>query len=804
MIPWHSARHFLGFIACWLVFQPTTRALSQDTTSYNEVYLTFQYRGIANVYITSYYVDGEFYLPVDELFNVLEISHQVDLNNLTVSGTYFEEGRDYVLNFSRQTARIGDRTFALQADDFLVREIDFFVRPQIFEELFDLVFTVDFNNLTLELEPRTRSPLPVIARYEREQRRRRSSMNQPRFQRSFFPLRYGRDYDIVDGAFLDYNYTVLTTDGEYPTFSLSNALGTEFLGGDLQGSSFANFSNNFSDFTTNNLRWRFVNESYGVFSSAYVGQTQTEGVVSRNIRGAKITNKPVEPRLLFDQYVVEGNTTPLSEVELYLNNALIDFQEADELGNYRFVVPLTYGSSQYSIRIYTPSGQEIERNARIQIPFDYIPPGEIDYTVSGGELEYPIFGTTDGGYIASSVISAGLTRWLTAKLSAEYLSDYHTDGIPSVTGGFSARLFSNYLVTAQANSDQYYRLTSSVVYPNGASWNLNYEYNPGDSRLYNPSGSDHLARLNLYTPFRIGKVPINIRWSSFYQRDNRYNSLRYRVDLNTRLSRLNIRFGYQDQQFGDLQFTATPLSRLTNTYTYTFGRHPGVPGYLRGSYLRGQVSYLPQLEELEELEFQYSRDIFGTGQIQLTASRNFFADFDMVGLNITIDLSGIRTNSTARATRNSYTLAQNFRGSVGLDFESGQMLFNNRQQVGQAGAAVRLYIDNDNDGIYDPAVDDPVRDPALRIGRAGGRTTVKNGINYISQLLPYYRYNIDINKSALENPLLVPEVNNFSIITDPNQYKSIDVPFYLSGVISGQVQRAEPGGSRGIPGLRLH
>lgn len=796
-------KSFLCFVAAAILMQLPTAdyAGAQNSSSQQEVYLTFQYRGIVSSYITAYYKDGEFYLPIGELFNVLEIDHHIDIASLTVSGLYLGEIPYEIYLASRiLKARAGDTELELTSDDVIVNEIGYFLKPVIFERLFGLTFTVDFNNLTLNLD--TSDRMPVVARYEREQKRKQAGQNRPRFERSYHPLQFDRQYGLIDGGFIDYNISGIYTPNTQ-LFTFSNAIGTEFLGGDVQGNTFGSISDKRSDFTTDNLRWRYVQRDSRIFSHAMIGQINTEGIAGRSITGAQITNKPVEPRLLFDRYVIDGTATPRSEVELYLNNSLIDYQETDQSGNYRFVVPLTYGSTNYALRIFKPSGQTVERNTRIQIPFDFVPPGDVDYSISGGRLTNPILGSTERGYVGEATFSTGITSWLTARASTEYLSNYH-DTYPSFTGTINARLFSNYLLSLNANSENFYRLSTSVVYSGGTSLNVDYDYNPGDSRLYNVGGYEHQARVNLFTPFRIGSVPLNVRWSSTYQQRDFTEQLRYRADLNTRLGRLNVRFGYRDQQAGDLQFTSTPGARLINSYTYSVGRQPGIPAYLKGTFIRGQLSYLPVLDRLEEMEVQVSRDILRTGRIQLAYGHNFISRIHSFSLNLTIDFNKVRSNTTSRSTGGDYSISQNLRGSLAFDRNNGRMLLYNRQQVGQSGAAVRLFVDNDNDGAYQSDTDELIDDPAIRMNRSGGRTEAVRGINYITQLLPYYRYDLEVNKSRLSNPLLVPEIENFSIITDPNQFKSIDIPFYLSGVISGMVQRKERGNSRGISGVRLY
>lgn len=799
IIRWLPIKIFACTATVWLLFALASVAHAQQNDEGTEVYLTFQYRGVVSNYVTAYYKDDQFYLPVSELFSLLQINHTVDQGTLSISGVYLGETA-YQIDFNKQVARAGETEIRLQADDFLIKEIDYFLTSQTFNKLFGLTFTTNFNNLTLDLE--TSDKMPVVAQYEREQQRQQLNPDQFLFDQSYYPLQYDRNYQTLNGAFLDYNLsTVYSSDSQLFTFS--NSLGAEVMAGDIQGNVFGIFSNQQTEFTTQGLRWRYVQRDNKYLSSVIAGQTNSEGISSRALTGIKISNKPIEPRRLFDRYPIEGNVSPQSEVELYLNNRLVDFQKADESGNYRFLVPLTYGSTNYSVRIFTPSGQSLKRNNRIQVPFDYLPPGQVDYSISAGQLENPILGSNDRGYLGEASLSAGVTNWLTASGSTEYLTDYH-GSLPSFTGTLNARLFSKYLVSASANSENFYRLSSSVVYSSGASWNLSYDYNPGESRLYNTGGSDHLGRATLFTPFQIGEVPLNIRWSSTYQTRGSSDLIRYRADLSSRLGQLNVRLGYQDQQSGNIQWQTTSSSRITNSYTYSMGRFNDIPAFLRGVFIRGQLSYLPGLQKLEEMEFQLSRDLFQTGRLQLTYGRNFLADFNSLSLNITVDFNKFRSNTSARTTRSEVTFNQSLRGSIGYDPYGDQLLFNNRQQVGQSGAAVRLFVDNNNDGTYQDSTDDAITDPAVRMNRASGQTQVSKGINYISQLLPYYRYNLEINKGALSNPLLVPDVENFSMVTDPNQYKTIEIPFYLSGVISGRVDRKRNGELAGLSGVRLY
>ena len=77
------------------------------------------------------------------------------------------------------------------------------------------------------------------------------------------------------------------------------------------------------------FRWRYVVRENEYFSSFTAGQIPTGSDFVPRVTGIALSNEPIEPRMMFDNYVVDGYTEPESDVELYLNDRLIDFQKTD-------------------------------------------------------------------------------------------------------------------------------------------------------------------------------------------------------------------------------------------------------------------------------------------------------------------------------------------------------------------------------------------------------------------------------------------------------------------------------------------
>lgn len=764
-----------------------------------EVYLSFRYRGVGDVVIIALYENDQFYLPVSELFSLLQINHQVDMasNRLVINGFYLEENQHYEIDFTGQAIQRGNLQRRLGQQEQLIGDLDFYLLPVVFEDVFGLDFSVDMSNLQLRLE--TDDTMPVIQRLKR--RSARGNIQQAVTDQEDFPLAYNRQRHILGGAFVDYSLSGNVSDNAN-IYNYNLTGGAEVIGGDVQGTLLGTLTSGNHLFRTNNLRWRYVIRQQSWISEVQLGQLRSEGLNPRGYTGLQISNEPVQPRRLYDEYQVRGTTAPESEVEVYLNNRLVEFSHADELGNYNFSVPLTYGSSRLRIMRYNPDGSISEQNTRLQIPYTFLPPGEISYFLDAGLLDNPATPGDERSMIAQTNATYGLTNWLTGKAGVEYFEGTDMQR-PMVYSSFSARIASQYLVNADIAPDAYYRLRSSIVYPNSISWGAGYTHYTGTG-LYNRSGNDQDMDANLFLPFSFIKLPVSLRLSGNHRiLSSGSTSTQIRSDLNMRVSRANFRFGYRQTRSGRSGATARTDGYLSGTATYSIPRKSLLPAILAGTYLRTRLDYRKAISRFERFEMQISKTIWNDGRLRLAYERNFIGGFNSFQAGLTFDFNRTRSTSTSRYSDGSGSIRHNIRGSMGYDSHHNKVIFDNRQQVGRSAASVRMFIDKGNTGRFDEG-DEIIPDNAIRLRRAGTRSVDNEGITRVSQLQAYYRHNIEINESAIRNPTLVPKVKEFSFIGDPNSYKTIDIPFYVAGIIEGGVTLVKGDSETPQSGIRVN
>ncbi len=764
-----------------------------------EVYFTMRYRGVGRMMVMGYYRDGDILLPVSELFSAFLIPHDLDLSAPSISGHYLSEDRPFQIRFDDFFAEAGDTRIDLNADDFYVDELDFFLQAELFDALFDMDFQVDLSNLILSLS--TPHTLPVVEKLER--RRMRDRYEPYQILRDDYELLYDRERKWLNGAMLDYTLTSNIASHNSNIYNYNLRGGAEVLGGDLQGTVRGTASDDFHTYQTSDLRWRYAMPGNPWVTSAGIGQFTTSGTIqNRRYTGGRISNEPIVPRVLFDEYIIDGTTVPEAEVEVYVNRRLVDVQTADELGNYRMSIPLTYGSTTVRIVTYAPDGSIEEYDRRIQIPFTFLPAGEFNYQAGGGVLDHPLPGRTDTGAIAEGFMAYGFNNRITAKAGAEYIDDPQLER-PLVYGMISSRFFGGHLFSLDLAPDYYYRFNANAFYSNSIHWNVNYTWFPKLS-FYNPSGVDHSLHTNVFLPFRVGSIPMGFRLNTHYRVRDDFHQTRYNSDLNMRFGRLTLRVGQRDMFTGLPDRLQTQNARMTASALYSISRAARAR-VLRGMMLRGQLIYSRHFNNIEQFELQVSRSFLRAGRFRIRSTYSPARDFYTFEAGISFDFNSVHTTSTVRTNTEHYDYRQTFRGSVNYDSHYNDVLFNNRHQAGRSAVSVRMFVDVNNSGTFDKDEGDYlIRDSALRIARAGGFDRSQEGITRFGQLQPYQRYNFEINKSAIRNPMLNPGIEKFSIVTDPNQYKPVDIPFYMAGVVEGRVDRERDGMLEPVAGIRVH
>ena len=796
-----KSKHYLNLLLLLLLFNNLLGAgwLQKEDAEVieEEVYLSFRYKGVIDAIVVAYFDGERFYLPVTELFDYFAIYYELNPKSYSVSGYFIKEDVNYLLDFSRRFAMVKEEVWSLSADDFKVKELDFYLAPEVFGEVFGLFLDVDISQLTIKLE--TLQKLPVIRRLDRRRKKELQQMYASVDSDKVYDLLSGRQRSMADGIFVD--YSISNSLAELNQSSRSTvALGGEVLYGDVQGTITTILSNTRNSMGISDVRWKFVDQSQPYFTTATLGQQNTTGLLIDVFQGVHFTNEPLVTKRSYDTYVIDGTTDPEAEVELYENDRLSDVVKADDIGYYRFLVPLNYGFSDYKIRIYAKQGRVIELNRRIQVPFTFLPKNEYRYTASWGRIASEYIPWQDQKKILNTYASMGIQSWITAGFGLEYLEQNNFDK-PTFYTRVSTRLSEDILLNVDAAINNFTRLTMRGIGPNASSFFAEYAYF-NQKNMYNTQGFTQKLNTSAYYPFQIVGVRFSGRGAFGWSNRPGLNELNYSLDINQFIRSLRLRYGLRETHSYSVNGHSFS-SDLQLSAVYTIPRIPRFHPFIRGSYFRVDMTYNFLSGNAEDIRLQYIKQLNSRFKVQT------FSSYDLQTKAVAVDIGGIweldKTRSTLNVRQNhsTPTLKQTLRGSTVWDRNTGDILWDIRQQVGRSGVNVRMFIDENSSGTYDEG-EEIIPGSALTILGNSSRQLKKAGVTRLTQLQPYRRYNFRIDEARVNNPMLVPSLKEFAVIADPNRYKWLDVPFYTTGVIDGRVDQLKQGEFVPISGLRIH
>jgi hypothetical protein len=762
---------------------------------YDEVYLEFRYLQLVSTTVVGYYRDDTFYLPVGELFNTLLIYNEFEWNVPRIHGYINTEAQSFSLNFANLAYRYQNNRGELTQDDFYIDQFDIYLASDKFQEIFGMDFRIEMSVMAMRLFAEDR--LPIRLRQERLQARQRL-MNRIGTVELHEP-RIGRKPQVFNGGFLDYNLNLSTQ--RFDSFSGNLALigGTELLFGDFQGSvTITNNDFGQTNIRYNNARWRYYNPS-GLVRQVIAGNIVNRGItINQPLLGVHITNEPLFPTRVFDEFNLSETAVPDSEVEIYINDRLFDFLKVDESGRYDLRMPITYGINDIRVVKYGPDGQITETQQRLNVPFYFVPPKQMYYTAYIAQTRVtnldptPYYvGLLDAGY--------GINRSNTFRAKAELVTGQE-DAKNSFIAEYSNRAFSRLITNIQYSPERFE--TINVSYQSFGNNFLNVfasNFRPSYQDLNN--GIRYRYGAQGFVNLQNSVLPFYVR-AGYDQSDfTSLTTTNVNASVTARVNRLALIGGFRQLTRSTETFNISQL-RYQFSASYSTPRTQNLWMPFRGIFMRTQVEFIETLSKVERIDFSASRSIFQGGQLQtnvthfpITGQTSFF-------LTLSFDIPYARFNTSYRRSATNYTINQNVRGSVGYFPKGNIWLFDSRQQVGRSAVVFNTFIDTDGDGVYSDG-DISMRYNSMRILGAGARSFQKKERIIFTQLRQYDNYNVEVNMGLVQDPTLVSLQDKFSITTDPNQFKYIEVPFSRSGILDGIVNRVDGGSLQAVGGLTV-
>lgn len=766
-----NLRDLLLFLVPVLLLQGNATQGQTNLPGYDELNVEMTVPNMGIVEIPVAIRDNDAFLPVRGLFDILQLKN-VEITT-GIIGFIVHPDSTYHINYKENEILYRDKSYKLSKADYIESTTGNYIRADLFGKIFGLNTNFSFRSLSVNLE--TKKELPFI----KEMKRKEMRENLQRVKGGVNPdTIMPRSYPFIKPGFLDWGITSTQQTNFKNDNRFSLGLGTMFIGGET------NLMLNYSTRVPFNSRnqfyqWRYVNNFNHLFKQISVGRINTRATSSvyGPINGVQVSNSPFQNRRSFGTYTLSDNTEPRWTVELYVNNVLVDFTQADASGFYTFEVPLMYGSTNVDLRFYGPYGEERTEERMINVPYNFVPKNEFEYTLSAGIVE-----NKDNDRFSRLDMNYGLSNAITVGGGLEYLSEV-TSGefMPFVNS--SVRVAQGLLFTGEYMYGVKGETLLSYRTPRNLQIDLNYiKYDKGQTAI----NLNYLEerKISLSTP---------IRTNNFYMFG--------RLSLN-QLVMPSTKF-----TTAQLLLSGAIMGISTNLTTYgvynSRVKEPTIYSMLSQTYrlpqrflLSPRVQYDFSRKRFNNLNMELERPVFENGFMNLGYEFNFLREEHIVEVGVRYTFNMAQTSLTSRFGNRNSSFVESARGSILLDDNTGYVMTRNRTSLSRAAVTIMPFLDLNWNGIKDP-MEPGISGLKLRNRRGNVSYNQDRTILRITELQPYTDLVLDLDPTSLDNIAWKIPNPKIGVHTTPNHFQEIFVPIRALGEAGGMVYLKDSKGTRG-------
>jgi hypothetical protein len=744
----------------------------------DEVLVLLKIKYIGEKEILSVICGSEVYLSVSEVLDFIKIKNTPNSNFTSIEGFFINQKNTFKFNQSTNTISYKEEVFSLRSRDFIHTSTNLFLKASYFNQIFGLENSFSFRGLSVGMSSKLELPAIKAARLQVL----RDNLNKIKME-FVADTTIVRDKPLFHFGTANWSLnTIQQSKGGNSERMLLN-FGGIVAGGELNTS--INFSSNQPLVLKNQVyRWRYVNNDNKYIKQVTLGKigASTKSTILFPVTGAQITNASTKIRKSFGTYILSDHTQANWTVELYINNLLIDYLQADANGFFSFDVPLMYGRTEVSLRYYGPWGEEQLFSNQFVVPTIFLPKKEMEYTISSGIIE-----DGKGSVFTNAKVNYGLSNHVTVGAGVEYVSSLESDKtIPFLNSSF--RLSSQLFLTASYYDKVFYDLNFNYTTPNNLRFNLDYaKYDKNQQAI----------RFN-YTEVRSASISVPIR-TSFFSGTSRFNvqqNLINSTNFTTSSFVLSGRsHGFNFNFTTNAFFTENNKPRVYSNFSTSL-RLP------KRFVLIPQLRYGYDADAMTTLQTQLRKPIFKKGYIQASFNYNFNNQDASFQIGFTQNFDQINTGFSSIFNKNSASFSQSASGSLIFEPQADFVSFNNRANVGRASVKFVPFLDIDANGKR--GAKEPLVKGVQIILRTGNRHLVNpDGTTIITGLEPYIKNYVELNTSKINSIAWRIKNKTLSCTLNPNQLKIIEIPVQVLGEVSGMVYRKENEQLIGTGGLKV-
>jgi len=769
----------LGFVLISLLPFQSYSQISQDC---DEVIVRLFIEGLRDSEVSSIICENKTYISINELFAITKVKLSLINDDASIVEGFISSPEDvYIIDTEQQEIIFRDNRYALGEDDMYLSQGNLYLSL----ERLDAVFKFESSFIYRELAIVTKSAIELPAMKEARILERRLNLNKITNTVYVGDTLARRERPWIEFGALTYavNTSQVINGNSFNRFQVST--GGQLLGGDLD----ANFvSNAQTPLTLRNFSatYKYVDNSDTNFKQFSLGNVGTNSIATNfaPLIGGQITNRSTQLRNTFEYYNLTEYTEPFWTVELYINDVLVDYTEADATGLFSFSIPVVYGRTNVDLRFFGRFGEEQTQERFINVPFSFLPPKEFEYQITAGT-----FAEETGSVFSQVRGSYGATRFLTLNAGTEYVK---TRGNISFYPFLSTNLkIKNNLIF----SSEYalgVRFKSTINYFSTSNFNIQANYTElVENQTVVFQGANRQLDATVAFPLRY----------KFIQGFSRFR-FDYRSNRNGNYS-TNTQYIYNGKIFG-LSSNLT-ISILKNANANALYRLRGFTTFeiYNGFLMSPEILYEISQNKINYARVRIRKNLYGRGLLDFSYTREFFSNSNLFSLGLRWDFNFARTGANIAISEDLVTLGQNISGGLLFNNYDNHLSFDKNITLNRANLVFKPFLDlNDND-IKDE--DEPVvvgLGGKLNKGRNGNQ--MPNGDLQFNSLEPYIDYYVELNTDNTESVAYKLKYDSYNITLSPNKITTIEVPVKISGEVAGYVFRSKNGTQQPFSRIKIN
>jgi hypothetical protein len=745
----------------------------------DEVLLLLKIKYIGSSEISSVICGSEVYLSIPEVLDFIKIKNTINYDFTVIDGFFIDQNNRFSIDLTTNRITYKKQVFILKSGDLVSTTTNLYLKSSYFDQVFELKNNFNYRSLSIDMSSKLELPAIRDARL----RTIRDNLNKIK-QVNIADTTIVRNHSLFH--FGTANWAVNTTqqfDGSHLERVLLD-LGGTVAGGELTTS--LNLISNQPIIAKNQLyRWRYVNNENKYIKQVTLGKlaVPTTATLFFPITGAQITNASTQIRKSFGTYILSDHIQANWTVELYINNVLIDYSQADANGFFSFKVPLMYGRSEVSLRYYGPWGEEQFFSNQFVVPTLFLPKKEAEYTISSGIIE-------DGGgsIFTSGKVNYGLSNRVTLGGGAEYVSSLESYKIiPFVNASF--RLSSQLFLTGNYYTKVLYDLNLNYTTPKNIRFDFDYSKYDKDQKAIRINNSE-IRRASISLPIRNSFFSGNSR---FTVQQNLFNSTKFTngsILLSGRSHGFNVNF-------------------TTNAFFSEYSKPLLYSSISTSLSLPKRIVLVPQLlygynaRAMTALQTQLQKPISKKGFIQTAFNYNFNNQTASFQIGFTKNLDHFNAGFSSLFSNNSTSFTQYASGGIIFEPQADFVSFNNQLGLGRGGIKFIPFLDINSNGKKD--IKEPLVQGVTILLIGGGRKSVlADGSTIVTELEPYIENYIELNTSEVKSIAWRIKNKTLNCTLNPNQIKIIEIPVVVVGEVSGMLYIQEKELLKGTGGIKIN